>query len=706
MPESDPDPGAGEIAESPGVNDAAGAVRTPVPGQRPEPGRAGTDAHPAANAEPSGSDPPDSRTADSGTAADETTGTTGTTGNADKAGKAGKAGKADSDGSGGAAGAEGAGVGVGVGGLGGRLRRWNEVSRPLPVVGITLAVASVLHLLWLWFLASGGGDLAAQDAWAEFAGEHPGSAYNLAWYGGLHPFSYSVISPYLMAVIGVRTTLIISGVLSAGLLSLLLARTVPKPLLPSLWGAFAFACNAASGRVTFALGVLFGLGAVAVVWTWPARWRGGRASRPARYTRAALAILLAALATAASPVAGLFLEVVAASLLLARRPAAMFAVALPPPAVVACSALLFPFTGVQPMPFVSLIFPVLGAVAVVLLVPKTWMAVRVGGAIYALGIVLTWAIPSQVGSNVERLGLLFGGVALLAAVPIAVGHGWQPWKSRRGLAMALALLVTFGWQIGKPTWDVLHTTPDTNWSRELKPLLAQLKKVDADRARVEVVPVNSHREASALAPYVNLARGWNRQADLERNPLFYEENLSPERYHAWLRRWAVHYVVLPADPPDIAGGVAEAKLVGQGQPYLEEIWSDESWRLFRVKDPVPLVDSSASVERADAESVTVRVRESGRVLVRVPYSPWLGLVDKDGGRVAPPSGEGDNTHGCLRKAEPTFGGPPPEGKDEPVLDTWTVLDAPRPGVYRIAAPYKLPRGTPCPDKEDGGDTAD
>ncbi|MFE9389742.1 MFS transporter [Streptomyces sp. NPDC006784] len=695
------------------MDDATGTVRTPVPGQRPERKRSvpegetegdAADADRSATAPDASGDETDKST---GTGMDETSGS--------EAGADGTE-PGTGAGSGAWAGGESSRTGAGVeaprsgpdaaASSSGRKRRREAVTRPLPVVGITLAVAVVLHLLWLWFLASGGGDLAAQDAWAEFAGEHPGSAYNLAWYGGLHPFSYSVISPYLMAVIGVRTTLMVSGVLSAGLLSLLLARTVPRPLVPSLWGAFAFACNAASGRVTFALGVLFGLGAVAVVWTWPARWRGGRASRLARYTRAALAVLLAALATAASPVAGLFLEVVAASLLLARRPAAMFAVALPPPAVVACSALLFPFTGVQPMPFVSLIFPVLGAVAVVLLVPRTWTAVRVGGAIYTLGIVLTWAIPSQVGSNVERLGLLFGGVALLAAVPIVVGRGWQPWKSRRGLAMALALLVTFGWQIGKPTWDVLHTTPDTDWSRELKPLLTQLRKADADRARVEVVPVNSHREASALAPYVNLARGWNRQADLERNPLFYEEDLSPERYHAWLRRWAVHYVVLPADPPDIAGGVAEAKLVGEGQPYLKEIWSDDSWRLFRVKDPVPLVDASASVERADAESVTVRVRESGRVLVRVPYSPWLGLVDADGDRVAPPSHDGENLNGCLRKAEPTFGGPPPEGRDKPVLDTWTVLDAPRPGVYRIAAPYKLPRGTPCPENEDGGDSDD
>lgn len=580
-------------------------------------------------------------------------------------------------------------------------QRRRMARRPLFVTAAALLAGALLHLIWFRFFASSGGDLAAQDAWAEFVGEHPGSAYNLAWYGGLHPVSYSVISPYLMAVIGVRTTLILSGVLSAGLLALLLARTVHRPLWPSLWGAFAFACNAASGRVTFALGVCFGLGAVAVVWTWPDRWRGARASRLARWTRAVLAILLAVLATAASPVAGLFLEVVAASLLLARRYAAMLSVALPPPLVVACSALLFPFTGVQPMPFVSLVFPVLGAVAVMLLVPKSWVAVRVGAAVYTVGIVLTWAIPSQVGSNVERLGLLFGTVALLAAAPTVVGSGARAWRSRKGVAMLLALVVTIGWQVGKPTWDVLHTTPERAWNRELKPLVQQLRKVDADRARVEVVPVSSHREASALAPYVNLARGWNRQADLERNPLFYDEHLSPERYRDWLRRWAVQYVVLPADPPDLAGGVAEARLVRDGLPYLKEIWSDDSWRLFRVKGAEPMVGKGASVVRADAERVTLRVSRSGPVLVRVPWSPWLGLVDRAGERVEPPSEHGPNRYGCLREAEPTFGGPPPEGEDEPVVDTWTVLDAPRPGTYRLAAPYKLPRGTPCPDGRSG-----
>ncbi|MFJ4177444.1 MFS transporter, partial [Streptomyces sp. NPDC089733] len=65
---------------------------------------------------------------------------------------------------------------------------------------LTTAVAALTHLLWFFFFANSGGDLAAQDAWAEFVGRHPGTAYNLAWYGGMHPVSYSVVSPYLMSV--------------------------------------------------------------------------------------------------------------------------------------------------------------------------------------------------------------------------------------------------------------------------------------------------------------------------------------------------------------------------------------------------------------------------------------------------------------------------------------------------------------------------
>jgi hypothetical protein len=546
-------------------------------------------------------------------------------------------------------------------------------------------------LVWLWLLASGGGDLAAQDAWAEFVERHPDSAYNLAWYGGLHPFSYSVLSPYLMAALGVRTTLILAGILSSGLLALILRRVLSKPLVPALWGAFSVTCNAASGRVTFALGVLFALGAVAMVWAWPRRWYRSRGA--GRYVRGAAAAVLAALATTGSPVAGLFLEVVAAALFLDRRRQAAYSLAVTPPLVVIASAVFFPFEGVQPIPWWSALFPLLGAVPALLLVPRSWRTVRLGALVYAVGVALTWLIPSQVGSNVERLSLLFGVVILLAAAPLVV----KDWRSRRGVAMVMALVVAVGWQVAKPAYDVFATTPDDIWSRELTPLVEQLKQVDAVRGRVEVVPVRSHREASALAPYVNLARGWNRQADTDRNPVFYENGgLDPASYHEWLRRWAVHYVVLPVSSPPDGAAKEEAEIVRAGQPYLREVWSDENWRLYRVADPLPLAEPPAEVEHAGAGEVKVRVRTRGAVLVRIPWSPWLGLLDKSGRRIEAPVRGAQNLQGCLRKAVPTVGGPPPPGEKKPVMDTWTLLEAPHPGTYRLAAPYKLPRGTTCP----------
>ena len=51
----------------------------------------------------------------------------------------------------------------------------------------TTVIAALLHVIWVEVFANSGGDLAAQDAWAEFVGRHPDSAYNLAWYGGMHP---------------------------------------------------------------------------------------------------------------------------------------------------------------------------------------------------------------------------------------------------------------------------------------------------------------------------------------------------------------------------------------------------------------------------------------------------------------------------------------------------------------------------------------
>ncbi|MEU1037286.1 MFS transporter [Streptomyces sp. NPDC005907] len=558
-----------------------------------------------------------------------------------------------------------------------------------PVLLITL-LSGVLHLVWFFTFANSGGDLAAQDAWAEFVGRHPDSAYNLAWYGGMHPVSYSVVSPYLMSVLGVRTTMMIAGTVSAGLLTMILirSRVVRNPLWPALAGVFGLLCNAASGRVTYGLGMVFGLGATAVVFCWPHRWRYKR------WAKALCAAPLAALATAASPVAGLFVGLVAVALFLQKRRPGAWALGIAPALVVALSAWLFPFSGTQPMGFGSVVLPFLSAVAVFLLVPGEWKTVRITSAVYGLSVLLVWLISSQIGSNITRLAMLFTGVVLMAALPFAAP------RSRKWYATVLSVAVFVGWIGFKSVDDVVHTTPTASWARELAPLVNELQVVGAERGRVEVVPARSHREASALAPYVNLARGWNRQADMERNPLFYDDTLNSANYHEWLQRWAVHYVVLPKDEPDGDGGERERQLVQRGMPYLKQIWGDANWQLFEVTDPTPLADPPAVVDRAEQGELTIEVKKAGRVLIRIPYSPWLGLVDAEGKSVKAPQEteeskhreDGtpksfDNVNGCLMEAEEDASG-----------DKWTELLAPAPGTYRLAAPYQLPRGTPCPDE--------
>ncbi|MFI8390676.1 MFS transporter [Streptomyces sp. NPDC085540] len=575
----------------------------------------------------------------------------------------------------------------------GRLAAVLDGARRHPVVVATV-LAGLLHVVWFFSFANSGGDLAAQDAWAEFVGRHPDSAYNLAWYGGMHPVSYSVVSPYLMHMLGVRTTMMIAGTVSAGLLALILTRcrgAVREPLWPALAGVYGLLCNALSGRVTFGLGVMFALGAVAAVFCWPRKW----AER--RWAKAAVAAPLAGLATAASPVAGLFLGVIAAALFLSGRRPGAYALGLAPVAVVGLSAWLFPFSGTQPMKIGSAGLPFVFGLLILFLVPRRWKTVRIASAVYAFGVFLTWAIDSQVGSNVTRLVMLFGGVALLAALPYELP------RSRRWYAVLLAFVGLNAWITTNSVTDIVRTTPLAAWSRELAPLVDQLQKAGADRGRVEVVPASSHRESSAFPSYVNLARGWNRQADLERNPLFYDDTLDADSYRAWLERWAVHYVVLPADKPD-SGGEDEAKLVRGGLPYLQQVWGDANWLLFKVQEPTDLVAGPAIVVRASADQLVVDVKQPGRVLVRIPHSPWLGLVDATGKPVPPPqetfaskarggSGEGGalrkqyaNTAGCLFKAAPDETG-----------DVWTELLAPAPGEYRVAAKYQLPRGTPCPE---------
>jgi hypothetical protein len=491
-----------------------------------------------------------------------------------------------------------------------------------------------LYAVWALFRADGGGDLAAQETWARFASEHGDSAYGLFWYGGVHTANYSVLSPYLMGAFGVRTIAVASGLAAGWLAAVLLVRSgIRRPLGPALLAAFGLWTNVAAGRVTFALGVAFAFAALVSL---------------AGQRRPALAAGYALLATAASPVAGLFLVAAGAAYGLLRDGRRAAALVIPPVAVVATTTLLFPFEGEQPMPAARMCWPLLLGLAVAVLAPRRWRVVRCGGAVYAAGVVLTYLIPSPVGTNVERLALMFAPAVLLAAL-LSTGRRAR----RRRAALALALTASLVWLgSGTPLTFLRGTAQVPAWAADTSAVVRALDALGAHRTRVEVVPAHDHREAALLAPHVNLARGFNTQLDQERGRLFYDGTFSAPAYRVWLDRWAVGFVVLPDAEPD-RYGAAEARLVRSAPAWLEPVWSDAHWRVYRVRDAVPLVSAPATVIRTTDAELDVRIPKPGSVTVRIAYSPWL-RADA----------------GCLRR----------EGE-------FTRLTVTEPGVYRIGSGY-------------------
>lgn len=512
---------------------------------------------------------------------------------------------------------------------------WHRRHRvPLTATGSVLP----LYVLWATVLATGGGDLAAQEAWAGFAARHPGSLYNLSWHGGLHTGSYSLISPYVMAVFGVVPVTLASGLVSTWLVGRICARCgVRRAQWPALLAALMLWCQAASGRTTFLLGVAFGLAALLA-------FVSGR--------RGAVTAGWAVPATMASPVAGLFLMVVgAACLLTSRRRAPAAALTAAPAAVLGLTAWLFPFHGQQPMDLVRIWPPLLMAAAVAAAAPRSWRLPRWAAVVYAVGVVLAYLIPSPVGTNIERLAHLAAPPVLLAAAMATHAHavvvggspGWL--RTARRAPLVLGLVLSVSWVAGNTAAHVMDTARVPRWAAEAEGVVQALERLGADRSRVEVAMARSHREAAVLAPHVALARGWNRQADVERGRLFYDGyggagvpagTFTAEAYRAWLDHWAVGFVVLHGGPLD-AASEREHALVTSGPAYLEPVWRDENWRIYRVKDPVPLVDPPAQVVASDAAEVVVRMPVPGTVTLRLAYSPWL-RVEGGGGCLAPAGG--------------------------------------------------------------------
>lgn len=529
--------------------------------------------------------------------------------------------------------------------LGGRGRRW-AVTSLVAGVGLVLAVAFLLA-------PPLGTDLAAQVARADFVARHGTAPVDFGWYGGVHQFGYSLLTAGLGALVGVRLLGAVAAVVAAAALGWLFVRhRARRPLLAGVLGAVVLVGNLASGRITFAVGLALGLLALVAV----------SADRPGRPVRLALAALLAALATWASPVAGLFTGLAGAALLLASlrpgtagtslRPGAAVRSAPPagtglvsrpgpgrplpagwrvdrpvaeslvlclaPALALAPMALLFGNGGSQPFTAESMRINVALAVLVLVVLPRQRRALRVGAALTVLLLVAAFYVPTPVGSNALRLPMLF-------ALPLLAGYAPLPtgW-------LAALLAATVWWQNPVMTSDLGRAGSPESSAAFYRPLVAELAR-RAPVGRVEVVPLRDHWESAYLPSTVPLARGWERQVDTDRNALFYRTGLDAPGYADWLRRNAVRYVALAPDSVPDRWAREEAALVAGGLPYLRQVWADDTWRLYAVTDPTPLVDAPGRLVASDPGGVRFTApADAGDLLVRVRWSRWLSL-DGPGG---------------------------------------------------------------------------
>ena len=134
-----------------------------------------------------------------------------------------------------------------------------------------------------------GRDFSAQLAHAELAESHWPELLDLRWYGGFDPLGYSVLSPPVMALLGVPLTTALAYVATVVLFAALLKNTgVPRPVAGAITGAVCLTGNLVVTRTTFALGLALALGALLA-------WHSGRLRISAG---------LSVLAPLASPVAG------------------------------------------------------------------------------------------------------------------------------------------------------------------------------------------------------------------------------------------------------------------------------------------------------------------------------------------------------------------------------------------------------------------
>ncbi len=473
------------------------------------------------------------------------------------------------------------------------------------------------------------GDLAAHMLRAKLFATEGFGLWNNWWYAGHHVVLYSVLFPPVAAALTPQLAAAIAATGAATLFELLARRHFGEQAwLGSLWFAAATATSLYTGRLTFAFGML------------PAVATALALERRRPWPAAALAFLTAL----CSPVAALFAALAGAAAALGaaggghrvRAAAPGIGVMIAALAPVALLAVAFPEGGTEPFVF-SAFWPLpLIAIGLALVIPRGERVLLAGVALYTIGVIVSYAVPSAVGSNAARLMELVAGP--LAALVL--------WPRRKALLLAAAVpLLYLQWHA--PVGDVTIVGGPSTTNAYYRPLLSFLERQPGPPFRVEIPFTKFHWETYAVAPRFPLARGWERQLDIKYDHLFYDGALTAASYERWLHTVAVRFVAVPDAPLDYSA-IAERALIDRGLPYLRLVRRTRHWRVYAVATPTPIAQGAATLHALGPNSLTLQANRAGTVLVRVHFTPYWALTEGSG-CVAP---DGQFTRLTLRRAGP------------------------------------------------------
>jgi hypothetical protein len=483
-------------------------------------------------------------------------------------------------------------------------------------------ISAALAVIYL-ILKPRSPDLAAHIFRSELFGREGFTIWNGQWYGGHHTPAYSILSPPLGWLLGPQLMGALSAVAATACFTEIMRRAYGSVAarLGTIWFGIGSATLLFTNRLPFALGTAFGVAAVLAL----------------QRERRLLAPLLGVLSAISSPVAGLFLAMGGVAHAIAhwrggghearRDGIVLAAAAFVPPVVL---SLAFPEGGYAPFPFSSYLpIPIFAFVCLALL-PRSERTFRWTAALYGIGATLALVLHTAMGGNAVRLGALFGGPVLACAL-------WPRLGRRPMLPMVLILGALAFWQWSPAVRDIYQAIDDPVAKASYFDPLREWLHLQPDQRRIEIPFTFGHWEGAEVASEAPLARGWLRQLDTGRHPIFYGDSLNRISYANWLSTNGVRYVALPDAKPD-SSSYRERALIESGLPYLRLRKRFEHWRIYEVTLPAPVVlpegDANIRIEQLGSDRVLLRVERPGEALVRVRWTPyWLakgGCVERDG----------------------------------------------------------------------------